>query len=148
MFKKLFLLLLLVVPLSGCSYDSIHENKMMIENHFTLVGDTFNWFPHQPDYFDFLKSGYIDTYCYPDENGYTVHYFMEYLKEGVVEDYGTYDFEDGMLHLSLNTLGNKYLTFNHSQYTTVDYLLVGTITYEKFYYYLVYEARYQITAKG
>ena len=149
MLKKIISLFLLVLSISSCSYDSKHSYSVTMENHFTLIEDRYHWFPDQINYFSFIKNAYIDTYYYPNEDGYTVHYHMEYVKDDIVnDDYGTYEIKDNTIYLYLNKLGKTPLTFNHNRDTTVDYLLIGYTYYEEKYYYLIFEADYSVTAKG
>ncbi len=150
MYNKRSLLLLFVLSLlcTGCSFNTFSNNRAFCENHFSLTSDFNKVYVDEGNYLDFLSTNsYIDTYYYKNDNGFNIHYYLEFLDGSVVDKWGNYEIHASFLNASFPDDTEMSFEFSYYNSPTIDYILISPIEIDNNVHHLVYSARYYYSSE-
>ena len=144
----LFLTIVSLAPFTSSCKSAPSKTTVSCENIFTLVSDFNKRFPEQGDYMEFILIGSYKTYYYPQENGCTCHYHLEFRTGEIIDDWGTYSSDGHTLLMEFPNAGVRAPVFTLYHSPTIDFFLVDELEFGGKTYNVVYQARYWASARG
>ena len=151
MLKKIFMFLTLLLPLTGCSWNSTSYSDVWCENRFNLTSDFNHRYPEQPNYLDFIESSYYETFY--DK---TCHYYIKFkpgYNDGkTIDVYGTYTTTLQKFNMAFPGISSRTPEFYLYHSPTIDFHIIDdlVITGQSYTrpFKIVYQAMYLYSARG
>ena len=140
-------MLLCVLLMTSCSFNTYTLQKYSCENHFTLSSD-FRHKYEDNDYFSFISDGYLDVYYDNNKEGNNCHYYLKYKDGTTIDEWGNSVTTSSSITINTKTIKNMSFKFDLYNSPTIDYIIISNLIYGNKEYHLIYVGRYIYSANG